>query len=194
MSDDDKVEEKAVEEEQGVNLSRRTMFRTAMVAGGMFGFGFAMVPIYNVFCKVTGLNGKTDDTPYTGKVEPDLSRTIKVQFVATKNADMPWEFSPSQPSVEVHPGQVGELSFVAKNPTNRRIIGQAIPSVTPFEATNYLHKVECFCFTTQVLEPYEEKVMPLRIIIDQALPKLGKFNKLTLQYTLFDVTDMGERA
>ncbi|MGI9275867.1 MAG: cytochrome c oxidase assembly protein [Endozoicomonas sp.] len=182
------------DEEKGpVNLSRRTLIRSGLVAGGMFGFGFAMVPIYNVFCKVTGLNGKTDPSPYTGEAKPDLDRTVTVQFVATKNAGMPWDFAPSVPSVEVHPGQVGELSFFVRNPTERRIIGQAIPSVTPFQATNYLHKVECFCFTTQVLEPYEEKEMPLRIIVDQELPRQGRFNKLTLQYTLFDVTSMGER-
>ena len=178
------------------NNTRRTLIRSVLVAGGMFGFGFAMVPIYNVFCKVTGLNGKTDQTPYLKAKEAvvDTSREIKVQFVATKNAGMTWDFAPSTPQIVVHPGQVGELEFIARNPTDRRIVGQAIPSVTPFEATNYLHKVECFCFTTQVLEPYEEKVMPLRIIVDQALPTQGKFNKLTLQYTLFDVTHLGERT
>ncbi|UYM18331.1 cytochrome c oxidase assembly protein [Endozoicomonas euniceicola] len=179
-------------EEQTVDLSRRTVLRTALVAGGMFGFGFAMVPIYDVFCKVTGLNGKTDPNPYTGKAEMDTSRIIKVQFVATKNAGMIWDFHPDISEVEVHPGQVGELSFYARNPTSERMIGQAIPSVTPFQATNYLHKVECFCFTTQTLDAGEEKVMPLRIIVDQELPR--HITKLTLSYTLFDVTTMGERT
>lgn len=173
--------------------TRRTLIRSALVAGGMFGFGFALVPIYNVFCQVTGLNGKTDPNPYLKAKEAvvDTSREIKVQFVATKNAGMVWDFVPSTPQVVVHPGQVGELSFTARNPTSRRIVGQAIPSVSPFEATNFLHKVECFCFTTQTLDPQEEKVMPLRIIVDQDLPKHIK--KLTLSYTLFDVTDLGER-
>ena len=186
MSDKDK------DEESGVDLSKRTMLRTGLVAGGMFGFGFAMVPIYNVFCKVTGLNGKTDPNPYKGKAVVDPSRTIKVQFVATKNAGMSWDFRPDVSSVEVHPGEIGELSFFARNPTRERMIGQAIPSVTPFQATNYLHKVECFCFTTQTLEAGEEKVMPLRIIVDQELPR--HITKLTLSYTLFDVTTMGERT
>lgn len=177
-----------------VDSTRRTLIRSTLIAGGMFGFGFAMVPIYNVFCKVTGLNGKTDPNPYrhADKAVIDTSREIKVQFVATKNAGMPWEFRPSVPQVVVHPGEVGELEFTARNPTSQRIIGQAIPSVTPFEATNFLHKVECFCFTTQTLEPGEEKVMPLRIIVDQELPRHIK--KLTLSYTLFDVTHLGERA
>lgn len=183
------------EEKGRIDLSRRTMIRSGLVAGGMFGFGFAMVPIYNVFCKVTGLNGKTDPNPYqynAAKAEVDTSREIKVQFVATKNSGMSWDFKPSVFQVTVHPGQVGELEFIARNPTSERMIGQAIPSVSPFQATNYLHKVECFCFTTQTLEAGEEKVMPLRIIVDQALPR--HITKLTLSYTLFDVTTMGERT
>ena len=171
--------------------ARRTVIRSVLVACGMFGFGFAMVPLYNVFCQVTGLNGKTDPDPYLYKAteaKVDESRDIKVQFVATRNAGMSWSFSPSTPQVTVHPGEPGVLDFVVKNPTDKRMIGQAIPSVTPFEATNYLHKVECFCFTTQALEPGEEKVMPLRIIVDQELPKHIK--KLTLSYTLFDVTHL----
>ena len=187
MSEEEKPEE-SVE-----SNARRTLIRSALVAGGMFGFGFAMVPIYNVFCKVTGLNGKTDPNPYLKAKDAvvDTSREIKVQFVATKNSGMTWDFAPSIPQIVVHPGQVGELEFTARNPTDRRIVGQAIPSVTPFEATNFLHKVECFCFTTQTLDPQEEKVMPLRIIVDQDLPKHIK--KLTLSYTLFDVTHLGER-
>ena len=171
--------------------TQRTVLRSILVACGMFAFGFAMVPLYNVFCQVTGLNGKTDPDPYLYKAaeaKVDTSREIKVQFVATKNAGMGWDFSPSTPQVTVHPGEPGLLTFVARNPSDKRMIGQAIPSVTPFEATNYLHKVECFCFTTQTLEAGEEKVMPLRIIVDQDLPKHIK--KLTLSYTLFDVTHM----
>ena len=181
-------------EESVENKARRTLIRSTLVAGGMFGFGFALVPLYNVFCKVTGLNGKTDPNPYLKAKEMvvDTSREIKVQFVATKNAGMTWDFAPSTPQVVVHPGQVGELAFTARNPTSRRIVGQAIPSVTPFEATNFLHKVECFCFTTQTLDPHEEKVMPLRIIVDHELPEHIK--KLTLSYTLFDVTHLGEKA
>ncbi|WP_299731614.1 cytochrome c oxidase assembly protein [uncultured Endozoicomonas sp.] len=171
--------------------ARRTVIRSILVAIGMFGFGFAMVPLYNVFCQVTGLNGKTDPDPYLYKAaeaKADTSRDIKVQFVATRNAGMSWSFTPSTPQVTVHPGEPGVLNFVVKNPTDKPMVGQAIPSVTPFEATNFLHKVECFCFTTQTLQPGEERIMPLRIIVDQELPKHIK--KLTLSYTLFDVTHL----
>lgn len=187
MSDQDRVNKVETVEQS----TQRTVLRSILVACGMFAFGFAMVPLYNVFCQVTGLNGKTDPDPYLYKAaeaKVDTSREIKVQFVATKNAGMGWDFSPSTPQVTVHPGEPGLLTFVARNPSDKRMIGQAIPSVTPFEATNYLHKVECFCFTTQTLEAGEEKVMPLRIIVDQDLPKHIK--KLTLSYTLFDVTHM----
>lgn len=186
MSEQDREQPEAIE-----HSTRRTVIRSILVACGMFGFGFAMVPLYNVFCQVTGLNGKTDPDPYMYKAaeaKVDTSRDIKVQFVATKNAGMSWDFYPSTPQVTVHPGEPGLLNFVAKNPTGKTIVGQAIPSVTPFEATNFLHKVECFCFTTQTLQPWEEKVMPLRIIVDQDLPKHIK--KLILSYTLFDVTHL----
>ena len=187
MSDQDRADNSKTVEQS----TQRTVLRSILVACGMFAFGFAMVPLYNVFCQVTGLNGKTDPDPYLYKAaeaKVDTNREIKVQFVATKNAGMGWDFSPSTPQVTVHPGEPGLLTFVARNPSDKRMIGQAIPSVTPFEATNYLHKVECFCFTTQTLEAGEEKVMPLRIIVDQDLPKHIK--KLTLSYTLFDVTHM----
>ena len=171
--------------------AQKTVIKATLTAIAMFGFGFAMVPLYDVFCKVTGLNGKTSDTPYEYRAEAarvDTSRTVTIQFVSTNNANMSWAFSPSIRKVSVHPGEVAELSFNVRNPTGQRMIGQAIPSVTPFDGTDFLHKTECFCFTTQPLEAFEEKNMPLKIIIDPALPRHIK--KLTLSYTLFDVTDM----
>ena len=123
----------------------------------------------------------------------DTSREIKVQFVATKNSGMTWDFAPSIPQITGSSRTGGRTGvYCKKSHENVASFGQAIPSVTPFEATNFLHKVECFCFTTQTLDPQEEKVMPLRIIVDQELPKHIK--KLTLSYTLFDVTHLGERT
>ncbi|MDD7804372.1 MAG: cytochrome c oxidase assembly protein [Endozoicomonas sp. (ex Botrylloides leachii)] len=173
--------------------TRRTLIRSILIAVGMFGFGFAMVPLYDVFCQVTGLNGKTSDTPYENKrAEIDVTRTVKVQFISTKNGDIKWDFFPSISEIDLHPGEVGELSFIIKNPTDKKVVTQSIPSVSPFQATNYLHKVECFCFTTQTLKAREERVMPLRVIVDQDLPKHIK--KLTLSYTLFDVTHLNEKV
>ena len=163
--------------------------RMGLLAIAMFGFGFLLVPIYNVMCKAVGINGKTDPNPYkVVESRVDTSRKIKIQFLATNNAAMSWDFGATVKEIEVHPGEIGSLSFYARNPTGKRMTAQAIPSVTPFKGTDYLHKTECFCFTTQTLDAGEDIDMPLKIIIDQDLPKYIK--KLTLSYTLFDVTDM----
>ncbi|MTI14929.1 cytochrome c oxidase assembly protein [Sansalvadorimonas verongulae] len=173
--------------------AQKTILKATATAVGMFAFVFVvMVPLYNVLCKVTGLNGKTDPNPY--KAVPaavDTSRTITVQFLATNNKGMHWDFKPSTHKVEVHPGEIGSLTFYVRNPSGKDMVGQAIPSVSPFEATDYLHKTECFCFTSQPLLAHEEKYMPLKIIVDQDLPKHIK--KLTLSYTLFDITDMNKK-
>jgi cytochrome c oxidase assembly protein subunit 11 len=99
---------------------------------------------------------------------------------------MSWEFRPVQRQIEVHPGQLNEVKFIARNPTANAMVGQAIPSVSPFRAADYLHKTECFCFTQHKLEAGEEIEMPLLFFVDKALP--ADVSKLTLSYTLFDVT------
>jgi len=171
--------------------ANKTCLKLFMLAVAMFGFGFAMVPLYNVFCSVTGLNGKTDNQAYKYKsveAKVDTTRSITIQFLSTNNGGTAWPFKPSKTKVVVHPGEIAELSFYIRNPTGSNVIGQAIPSVTPFEVTGFLHKTECFCFTNQPLKPFEEKDMPLKIVLDPAIPKHIK--KITLSYTLFDVTDL----
>jgi len=153
----------------------------------MFGFGFAMVPLYDLLCSVTGLNGSTtgrvqDESLLTGRV--DLNRTITVEFDATNNADLPWEFHPMVKKVQVHPGEIKEISYFAKNNSDKTIIAQAIPGVTPWQATSHFNKTECFCFAKQKLAPGESKEMPLRFVIDADLPK--EFNTITLSYTFMD--------
>ncbi len=174
----------------GFTATQKTIIKATTVAVAMFAFVFwGMVPLYNVLCDITGLNGKTAATPYTTvPAAVDTSRMITVQFLATNNKGMPWEFYPSVHQIKVHPGAIGSLSFYVSNPTNKDMVGQAIPSVSPFEATDYLHKTECFCFTSQPLKAGSEQDMPLKIIVDQDLPK--HINKLTLSYTLFDITEM----
>ncbi|WP_281645336.1 cytochrome c oxidase assembly protein [Parendozoicomonas sp. Alg238-R29] len=176
-----------------LNPAQKTIVKAIITAVGMFAFVFVvMVPLYNVLCKVTGLNGKTDPNPYKSvPAAVDTSRTITVQFLATNNKGMHWDFKPSTHQVKIHPGEIGSLTFYVRNPSGKNMVGQAIPSVSPFEATDYLHKTECFCFTSQPLEAHEEKLMPLKIIVDQDLPK--HINKLTLSYTLFDITEMNKK-
>lgn len=166
----------------------RLVTRLVLTVVGMFGFGWALVPLYNVFCEWTGLNGKTGG-PYAYEAESaqvDTSRLVTVQFTASNNGGMSWEFRPAQAQVQVHPGQLNEVKFIARNPTGSAMVGQAVPSVSPFRAADYLHKTECFCFTQQKLEAGEEIEMPLLFFVDKALPQ--DVSKLTLSYTLFDVT------
>ena len=153
---------------------------------GMFGFGFAMVPLYDLLCSATGLNGST-----TGRVKAenlsglvDYSRTITVEFDSTRNADLPWDFYPVVKKVTVHPGEIKDVSYFARNKSDRTIIAQAIPGITPWQATSYFNKTECFCFKQQTLKPGESKEMPLRFVIDTNLPK--GFNTITLSYTFMD--------
>ena len=112
----------------------RSFVRIAAVALAMFGFGYLLVPLYDVFCEITGLNGKTgrvDEAAVAARYEPDTSRLVTVQFVANNNLGMPWEFAPTVASMEVHPGQVYSTVFTAHNPTGRDMVGQAVPSVAP---------------------------------------------------------------
>lgn len=168
---------------------------TAKLAGklalgvvGMFGFGFALVPLYDVFCDWTGLNGKTGGRYVyeAQEVGVDEERLITVQFTASNNSGMGWEFYPMTKQVKVHPGELAEVTFYARNPSNAASIGQAVPSVAPFRAADFLRKTECFCFTHQVLQAGEAIEMPVMFFVDQDLP--DDVHKLTLSYTLFDVT------
>ena len=166
----------------------RVLAKLVVIVVGMFGFGFALVPIYDVFCDITGLNGKTGArTTYTAAtVALDQERTVTVQFTANKNAGMSWEFYPMVNQVEIHPGQLTEVKFYARNPSSVAMVAQAVPSVVPFIAADYLHKTECFCFTQQTLAVGAFVEMPVIFYLDPAIP--AEVSKLTLSYTLFDVT------
>lgn len=152
---------------------------------GMFAFGFAMVPLYDVFCEITGINGKTGGRyESTVAAERDENRTVQVQFLAQNGPDMPWTFRPVTRSVEVHPGEPVTINYFAQNPTDRAMVAQAVPSLSPSEGTLYFHKTECFCFNQQPLEAGESVEMPLIFIVDKDLPE--HITKLTLSYTLYD--------
>ena len=161
---------------------------------GMFAFAFALVPLYDLLCDITGLGGKTG-----GKYEydaaaltPDTSRLIRVNFITNNNDGMPWEFSSEKGGVRVNPGELKAVNFVVRNPTDRVMVGQAIPSVVPVKAAEYFHKTECFCFEQQVLQPGEEMVMPMRFIVGRELPT--NVQSISLSYALFDVTDRVDLA
>ncbi len=171
---------------QTVNHSG-TVLRLLGVVVGMFAFGFALVPLYDIFCEITGANGKTGSQyTITGQEAVDKERLITIQFLANNNAGMPWEFRPVVRTMKVHPGQIYSTEFYARNPATE-MVAQAVPSVSPFHAAEYFHKTECFCFEQQQLAQGEDLDMPLRFIIDPSLPKDVK--TLTLSYTLYDITD-----
>ena len=167
------------------SANRRLVSRLGMIVVAMFGFGFAMVPLYDVFCEVTGLNGKTGriEAEAAMSQEVDTGREVTVEFVASINSDLPWEIKPLVRKIKVHPGEVTEVKYAARNLTGNTVVGQAVPSLVPGLASKYFNKTECFCFTQQALEAGEYKEMPLRFVVDPALPQDVK--SVALSYTFF---------
>ncbi|MFT4614037.1 MAG: cytochrome c oxidase assembly protein subunit 11 [Bacteroidia bacterium] len=176
------------------NPTTDTAAKLAGVAVMMFAFVFVvMVPLYDVLCDALGINGKTSGEAYTSVAAVvDESRTVTIQFIATNNEGMPWDFAPSTTEMKVHPGGVNDTVFLARNPMPNAMVAQAIPSVSPSRAAQYFHKTECFCFNQQPLNGETEVEMPLQFIVDQDLPK--DIRTITLSYTIFDVTDMAAGA
>ena len=166
--------------------NRRLVAKLVLLTAAMFGFGYAMVPLYNVFCEVTGLNGKTGrlSSDEAASFQADQSREITVEFVTNVNAGLPWDFAPKVTKVKVHPGVVTAVDFGVSNRSDQHMVGQAIPSVAPQQAARYFSKTECFCFTQQPLAAKEQKNMPVRFVIDPKLPH--DIDTVTLSYTFFE--------
>ena len=178
--------------EERKQANSRTTRKSLLVVVGMFGFGFALIPLYSVICDVFGLNGrfidleKTEQAEYVANVEKrvDNTRTVRVEFLTTLNQKLNWEFRARQYTVDVNPGKVTEVMFYAKNLTNRKVVAQAVPSVSPGTANKYFSKMECFCFSNQTFEAGEAREMPLRFYVDPNLPK--RIKTISLSYTFFD--------
>jgi cytochrome c oxidase assembly protein subunit 11 len=167
-------------------LNGQVLFKLVVVAVLMFGFGYALVPIYKQICELTGVNLLTPkditvEAPVNTQV--DLTRTITVEFDA--NVQGPWRFRPTVNSLQVHPGEMATVVFEVVNKQPRTIDAQAIPSYAPQQAEQFFKKVECFCFRQQTLGPNEAKQMPVVFYIDPALPRDVKI--ITLSYTFFEV-------
>ena len=179
----------------GLRQNNLLMLRKlAVVALGMFGFGYALVPMYLAICEATGVNilalgekelpgsgnarlAKADNT------QIDVSRTITVEF--DTNARGPWQFKPMQNSVQVHPGEMTTVMYEFQNVQDRTMSAQAIPSYAPREAAAHFNKLECFCFNQYTLAPGEKKQWPVVFVVD---PKLAKnVSTITLSYTFFEV-------
>jgi cytochrome c oxidase assembly protein subunit 11 len=174
-------------QDRGNARQNRTLVRKLVVVTiAMFGFGFALVPLYDVLCEVTGLNGKTGQVTAQSvqSARVDTSRWVTIEFTGSVNSGLPWEFRPVVKRVRVHPGQVAEASYFARNLAGETIAGQAVPSVTPRSAAAHFKKIECFCFNRQELKPKEGKEMPLRYIVQPDLPP--EVQTITLSYTFFN--------
>ncbi len=171
----------------GANL--KVLSRLGVVVVAMFGFGFAMVPLYDVFCEVTGLNGKSSRMTVAQNVDSmrvDKDRTVTVEFVTNLNQSMNWEFQPTRSTMRVHPGKLYTTRFYARNKSLQNMVGQAIPSIAPAPAATYLPKTECFCFRRQTFSAGQGRRMPVSFVVDAELPE--EINTITLSYTFFDVT------
>lgn len=164
----------------------RTLKRIAMISAGSFVFAFSLVPLYNAACeKVFGIKlerGPAGAQQVAG-MQLDSKRTVHVQFDGTVNSKLPWAFRPLQMALDVHPGQQYQALFVARNTASEAIVGNAAPSIAPNEASGFFTKTECFCFTQQMLKAGEERVMPVRFIVNPSLPK--DVATITLSYTFY---------
>jgi cytochrome c oxidase assembly protein subunit 11 len=171
--------------------SRDLMFKLLVVAGVMFGFGYAMVPMYNAICEALGVNvlslAERNVPGMSSKIQPntqvDTSRTITVEFDA--NARGPWSFKPERSAVKVHPGQLTTVMYEFRNTQARTMSAQAIPSYAPKQATAHFNKLQCFCFNQYTLKPGESKSWPVAFVIDPKLPH--DIKTITLSYTFFEV-------
>lgn len=167
--------------------NRRLLRRLVLVAVAMFGFGFALWPLYNVFCAITGIGGRTGvvstEEATAQSALGDAERWVTVTFDANVDPALPWRFAPASKSMQVKVGSLTETHYVAANSSDHSIVGRAIPSVAPGQASLYFNKTECFCFSQQTLESQQSRDMPVRFIIDPKLPQ--GIDTLTLSYTFF---------
>lgn len=176
-----------------VRANRRLVVRLGIAALVMFGFGYALVPIYELFCEITGLGGKTAKVAVVPEphARVDRHRWVTVEFTAGVGRGMPWEFRPLARRVRVHPGVMQGVDFYAGNRSEQVITGQAVPSVAPTAAAKYFSKTECFCFTEQELAGHTGRVMPVRFFIDPALPE--DIATVTLSYTFFETPGSAQK-
>ena len=156
---------------------------------GFFGFGFAMVPLYGLFCDITGINsaggtgGRTAEAELV-KLGVDYERRVQVEFDYTLNAGLDWDIKPQRRTMDVHPGKPYDIVYTVRNNSDREVVAQAIPGVTPWQATEHFNKIACFCFEQQALAPGETTDLKLRFVLDRGLPQ--KYNTVTLSYTFMD--------
>jgi len=175
---------------------KRVVTVSSFIVLAMFGFGFALIPLYDIFCDVLGINGSyqaIEDGTYDAGAETqralnngvDKSRTLTMQFLVTENSSLDLEFRALTKRLTFYPGEIKEVSYYVKNLSNKPMVIQAIPDITPNIAKKYLAKIECFCFKQQTLQPGEEKEMPLRFVVNSVIP--DSIPVLTMTYRYIDL-------
>lgn len=174
-------------------MNAKMFGKLSIVAALMFGFGYALIPIYKKICEITGINVLSLKDNTVGSLENtqvDKSRIITIEFDA--NVQGPWRFRPTIGSIRVHPGEMAQVVYEVVNTQGRNVEAQAIPSYAPQQASAYFKKMECFCFKQQALGPHQAKQMPVVFYIDPGLPK--NVTTITLSYTFFEVGGLGKKT
>lgn len=169
--------------------TRNATLRLVGAVLAMFAFGYALVPLYNLVCEITGYNGRNSATTTVADIssyQADQSRSVKVEFVTSVGTDLPWKFWGPDKSLQLHPGEMATVKFYATNRATKPRTGQAVPSVSPSQASKYFRKTECFCFNEQYFEAGETREMPVTFLVDPALP--ADIDTVTLSYTFFRST------
>jgi cytochrome c oxidase assembly protein subunit 11 len=171
------------------SANRRLTRSLLIMTAASFAFGWALVPLYSVFCKVVGVGNAEAKEGAAQNVREvvDPNRTVTIEFIADPATVGSFEFKPEMPSMKVHPGKLYDTAFFAKNLTGGRSVAQAVPSISPSVAAQYFHKTQCFCFSPQHFAVGEGRDMPVRFIVDPGLP--DNVDKITLAYTFYDRTE-----
>jgi len=174
---------------ESVNKKNAKLVRTLLfVVLGMFGFGYALVPLYDVLCEITGINGKVESAAAKeASYEVDKNREITVEFMTSLNESTPMVFRSETKKMKIHPGEYYTVNFYAENKTDKVMIARAIPSISPGPVAEYFKKTECFCFSEQTFKAREGRTMPVRFVVDPELPQ--QYKTITLAYTFFDNTE-----
>ncbi|MGO9946342.1 MAG: cytochrome c oxidase assembly protein [Steroidobacteraceae bacterium] len=169
------------------SANRKLVLGLVLMTAGSFAFGWALVPLYDVFCRAVGIgNAEAKAGPTVAREQVDPNREITVEFVASPASVGSFEFRPQVASMRVHPGKLYATEFFARNLTSGASVAQAVPSISPNGTARYFHKTECFCFTPQKFRVGEGRDMPVRFIVDPELP--ANVDKITLAYTFYDTT------
>jgi cytochrome c oxidase assembly protein subunit 11 len=167
------------------------LVRLSIVALAMFGFGYALVPLYDAICTALGVDSLVARSEAPANTQVDASRTVTVELDANVH-DLPWQFRPLVGQIRVHPGEVATVEYEIANVRSVPVSAQAVPSYGPARAGEYFHKMECFCFKQQTLAPGETRRMPVVFVVDPKLPR--DVNTITLSYTFFEVAGRGGRS